>query len=116
MDATNLKFPDNEFDTVVQSFGMCSCDDPVAALKEMQRVCKPGGQILLLEHGQAAYGWLNGILDSHADRHREKWGCQWNKDIEALVKSSGLEIVSYRRMHFGTTHYIVAKPVKPRAS
>jgi methyltransferase OMS1 len=52
----------------------------------MARVCKPEGRILLLEHGRAAREWLNDILDKGAERHLMKWGCQWNRDIEAIVK------------------------------
>ena len=38
MDSSSLKFPDNSFDTVIDTFGLCSFDDPVQVLKEMQRV------------------------------------------------------------------------------
>ena len=44
-DAARLaQFSDDSFDTVVDTFGLCSFDDPVAVLKEMQRVCKPDGK------------------------------------------------------------------------
>ena len=46
-------FPENSFDTVIDTFGLCSYDDPVKVLKEMARVCKPEGKILLLEHGRS---------------------------------------------------------------
>lgn len=53
-DAAKLvQFPDNSFDTVVDTFGLCSFDDPIAVLRELQRVCKPDGKILLLEHGRS---------------------------------------------------------------
>jgi methyltransferase OMS1 len=53
-DAAKLElYPDNSFDTVVDTFGLCSFDDPVKVLKELQRVCKPDGKILLLEHGRS---------------------------------------------------------------
>lgn len=39
-DAEHLRYGDSEFDTVVDTLGLCSCEDPRAVLKEMQRVCK----------------------------------------------------------------------------
>ncbi|CAI5735488.1 unnamed protein product [Hyaloperonospora brassicae] len=111
MAAENLSFPDEQFDTVVDTFGLCSMDDSLQTLREMQRVCKKdGGRILLLEHGQSSYKWLAGILDKFADLHAQKWGCHWNRDILKLVDQAGLEVESMHRFHFGTTYYIVAKP------
>ncbi|ETK75747.1 hypothetical protein F441_18018 [Phytophthora nicotianae CJ01A1] len=115
MSAGELAFPDEQFDTVVDTFGLCSMDDPVRTLQEMQRVCKKdSGRILLLEHGQSSYTWLSGILDKFADLHAQKWGCHWNRDILALVERAGLEVETVHRFHFGTTYYIVAKPQAER--
>ena len=50
MDAEDLQYEDNMFDTVVTSCVYCSVPDPVKGLKEMKRVCKSGGKILMLEH------------------------------------------------------------------
>ena len=50
MDAQSLYFADNSFDTVIGSFVFCSVPLPIKGLKELYRVCKPGGQVLLLEH------------------------------------------------------------------
>jgi ubiquinone/menaquinone biosynthesis C-methylase UbiE len=50
MDVQALYFADNSFDTVVASFVFCSVPMPLKGLKELHRVCKPGGQVLLLEH------------------------------------------------------------------
>jgi len=112
MDSQHLKFADQSFDTVVDTFGLCSLPNPQQALREMQRVCKPGGNVLLLEHGLSSYKWLNDKLHSNAQPHAHKWGCWWNRDIEALVKASGLEVTSSKRYHFGTTYVILAKPGK----
>lgn len=110
MSAAALSFEDGHFDTVVDTFGLCSMDDSVQALKEMQRVCKNGGRILLLEHGQSSYQWLSNVLDKFADLHAQKWGCHWNRDILKLVEQAGLEVEQVHRFHFGTTYFIVAKP------
>ena len=50
MDVQSLDFADNSFDTVIGSFVFCSVPLPLKGLKELYRVCKPGGQVLLLEH------------------------------------------------------------------
>ena len=50
MDVQSLDFADNSFDTVIGSFVFCSVPMPLKGLKELYRVCKPGGQVLLLEH------------------------------------------------------------------
>jgi ubiquinone/menaquinone biosynthesis C-methylase UbiE len=50
MDVQSLCYADNSFDSVVATFVFYSVPMPVKGLKELHRVCKPGGQILLLEH------------------------------------------------------------------
>jgi ubiquinone/menaquinone biosynthesis C-methylase UbiE len=50
MDIQRLYYADNSFDTVVASFVFCSVPQPRKGLKELYRVLKPGGQLLLLEH------------------------------------------------------------------
>jgi demethylmenaquinone methyltransferase/2-methoxy-6-polyprenyl-1,4-benzoquinol methylase len=52
-DVMNLPYPDAQFDIVSISFGIRNVADPVKALKEMARVAKPGGQVMVLEFGQA---------------------------------------------------------------
>ncbi len=50
MDVQSLCYADNSFDTVVATFVFCSVPQPTKGLQELYRVCKPGGQVLLLEH------------------------------------------------------------------
>ena len=50
MDVQSLCYADNSFDTVIASFVFCSVPKPRKGLKELYRVLKPGGQLLLLEH------------------------------------------------------------------
>ncbi|TDH69948.1 hypothetical protein CCR75_007565 [Bremia lactucae] len=117
MSAENLVFNDDQFDTVVDTFGLCSMDDPAHALKEMQRVCKKtSGRILLLEHGQSSFAWLSGILDKFADLHAQKWGCHWNRDIVALLDQAGLEVETMHRFHFGTTCSHLTLPASAEGS
>ncbi|MEO1021068.1 MAG: bifunctional demethylmenaquinone methyltransferase/2-methoxy-6-polyprenyl-1,4-benzoquinol methylase UbiE [Bacteroidota bacterium] len=56
-DAMNLPYEDDRFDIASISFGIRNVDDPVVALKDMARVVKPGGRVVVLEFGQP-----NGLL------------------------------------------------------
>ena len=92
------------YDTIVQTMGLCSLPDPVGTLRHLGTLVDPeNGSILLLEHGRSYYGWLNGILDNLALAHADKHGCWWNRDIRAIVRQSGLEVVKEKRWHLGTT-------------
>lgn len=110
--AEHLPFADNEFDTVVDMFGLCSFEDPVAALGEMSRVCKPNGRILLLEHGRGNWERVNGYLDKWAPRHASSWGCWWNRDVRRMVRTAGLTVISKEEKHFGTSMMYVCAPYK----
>jgi len=116
-DALDLDFPESCFDTVVDTFGLCSYDDPVAVLKEMSRVCRPDGKILLLEHGRSkTWQGLSNYLDKNAERHAKNWGCVWNRDLDEIVEKAGLQMDRLDTWHFGTTYYIVCRPTKESAS
>jgi ubiquinone/menaquinone biosynthesis C-methylase UbiE len=66
MDAQNLVFPDASFDTVLATCVFCTVPDPILGLKEVRRVCRPTGRILLLEHvriDKPVIGPLMDLLD-----------------------------------------------------
>ena len=48
--AEALPFADGEFDTVVSTLVLCTVPDQAAALREIRRVLRPGGQLLFMEH------------------------------------------------------------------
>ncbi|MFB7057490.1 demethylmenaquinone methyltransferase [Streptomyces vinaceus] len=55
-DATKLPFKDDVFDTVTISFGLRNVQDTDAALRELYRVTKPGGQVVICEFSQPTWG------------------------------------------------------------
>jgi len=110
MDAESLEFPDDAFDTVVDSLSLCTFTQPVQALREMARVCKPNGQILLLEHGRSSKESLARWQDRKAGKHAKRFGCNWNRDILGLVGEANLVIVSSKQYCFGVFHAIEIKP------
>ena len=56
-DAMALPYADRSFDGASIAFGIRNVDDPVQCLREMARVVKPGGQVLVLEFGQPGGPW-----------------------------------------------------------
>lgn len=114
VDAAEWMAGRGQFDTVVQSMGLCSTSDPEGLMRSLTQLVKPGGKILLLEHGQSYFGWLNKVLDHSAREHAKTHGCWWNRDIGAIVAGSGMEVLEMKRpwIQAGTTWYIVLQ--KPR--
>jgi ubiquinone/menaquinone biosynthesis C-methylase UbiE len=82
--------PDASFDTVASTFTLCTVRDPAAALAQVRRVLRPGGKLLLVEHGRAddpkVRRWqhrLNGLQMALVG------GCHLDRDIEATVRDAG---------------------------
>ncbi|KAG0307163.1 Methyltransferase-like protein 7B [Dissophora globulifera] len=84
MNAAAIPHPDQSFDTVVDTFGLCSFEDPVKVLKEMKRVLRPGGRLLLIEHGNSHWGFMKDMQAKQLDKHVHKYGCYWNREIGEL--------------------------------
>lgn len=110
MDAQQMIFPDNSFDTVVATCVFCSVPDPVRSLREVRRVCKPEGQIILLEHVRSEHpvlGWLMDVLNPVS---LNLVGSNINRRTVENVKLAGIDIQEVRNMSGKIVKLIVAKP------
>ena len=67
-DVTQLHFRDNEFDIVSISFGIRNVADPIRALQEMARVCRPGGKVMILEFGQMTSPILSTLYTFYSEK------------------------------------------------
>jgi ubiquinone/menaquinone biosynthesis C-methylase UbiE len=63
MDIQDMSFDDDTFDTVVASCVFCSVPDPVQGLREIRRVCRDGGKILMLEHMRSMNKIIGPLMD-----------------------------------------------------
>lgn len=97
-DVTNMSlFPDDSFDTVVDTFSLCVFRDPSAALREMTRVVKPNGKILLLEHNRS-----RGLLGMYQDltafpvKNLGGKGCLYNQDVMKLVLDADMTVYTQK--------------------
>ena len=84
---------DHSMDTVLITFSLCTIPDPLAALREMQRVLKPGGLLLFAEHGLASdvsvRRWQNRI---NPFWKRIAGGCNLNRKMDELISSANFRI------------------------
>lgn len=91
MDAQNLSFPDEYFDTVVTACTLCSIPDPHRALREIHRVLRPGGQLLMFEHVRSRNRILGLALDLMTIWTR--WsGTEMNRDTLQAVQATGFRV------------------------
>ena len=111
MDAERLEFPDGSFDTVVSTLSTCTFPNPVKALQEIKRVCRPNGLILLLEHGHSTLPWLARFQDRNEYQHyQDHAGCRWNQDPLDLVQLAGIKVLKSKRSILGMFHSMEATP------
>lgn len=108
-DAQSLPFGDDTFDTVVSALSTCTIPDYVTTFHEMTRVVRPGGQILLLEHGRSSVGWIARRQDRHIDRVYARSACRNNRDVGAELAEAGLDPVSHVVTHLGAINQITIR-------
>ncbi len=97
MDAEDLTFADNTFDTIVSSCVFCSVHNPVKAFEEMRRVCRNTGSIYLLEHVRTKNKVVGKIMDILNPISFRLYGDNINRRtydnlIEAGFKASQIEV------------------------
>ncbi|MFA5587261.1 MAG: class I SAM-dependent methyltransferase [Mariniphaga sp.] len=91
MDAENMKFDDNSFDTVVTSCVFCSVPDPIQGLKEIRRVCKNGGKIFMLEHVRSHKKIIGPLMDAFNFIPLNIYGANINRETYQNLLNAGFK-------------------------
>jgi phosphatidylethanolamine/phosphatidyl-N-methylethanolamine N-methyltransferase len=89
MDATSMDFGDNEFDKAVATYTISAVPDPVAVLREMRRVVKPGGTLVILNHFRSERR-LSGHLEDLVAPVCTRLGWKSNLAMMPLLEQVGL--------------------------
>ena len=98
MDAENLTFADDSFDYVITTFVLCSIPNPVVALREMRRVCKPDGVVINLEHMRSS-NWMLTLLENILNPLSVFFmGVNLNRRTVENIKKSGLSVVEEKHL------------------
>jgi ubiquinone/menaquinone biosynthesis C-methylase UbiE len=92
MDVQELAFDDGVFDTVITSCVFCSVPDPVKGLKEIRRVCKKNGKILMLEHVRSKKPIIGGFMDFLNPIVVRLVGANINRDTVKNLQWAGLKV------------------------
>ncbi|MGO1653216.1 class I SAM-dependent methyltransferase, partial [Senegalia sp. (in: firmicutes)] len=98
MDAQNMEFPDNTFDTVLTSCVFCSVPDPIKGLEEIRRVCKDNGKIIMLEHMRSENEVVGKFMDIVNFIPLNIWGANINRETIDNLKIAGFkeEYIEYQ--------------------
>ena len=108
----NMPVDDNQADTVLLTYTLCTIPQRLEALAEMRRILKPGGKLLFCEHGLAK--------DRNVQRMQNFWnplwkrvsgGCHLNINIAGIIEESGfkideLECSYFDKPKFATFQYL----------
>lgn len=98
MDAENLTFPDQSFDTVIAMYVASVVPHPERLMSEMRRVCKPGGDILIVNHFTSDGGPLRAV-EFLINPLSKTLGWRPEFDMKALLRTAGVEIKNIRPAH-----------------
>lgn len=110
-----MTFKDNEFDTVVDTFGLEYYLNPRKAIQEMQRVCKDGGLILLMNQGSPDSKILNWYYRFHLPYYLMNYGYFPHRPWDKIIDTTGLEVIQRRKLLNGSVHYQILKNNKSAA-
>lgn len=110
MDVCGLDFADATFDTVATAFTFCSVPRPVVGLRELHRVLKPGGQILMIEHVRSAIGPLGILMDLMTPLFR-RVGPELNRDTVGNVQKAGFRLRRVENVYLDVVKIIEAVKV-----
>lgn len=105
-------FPDRHFDAIVATFLFCVLDDDkqLPALRELERICKPGGEIRLLEYVYSRDPLSRLVMRMWAPWVRWAYGAAFDRDTKRYIPEAGLELVEQSFLHRDILIMLVARP------
>ena len=97
-DVQALEFPDDSFDTVFTSCVFCSVTDPVQGFREINRVLKPGGRGVHLEHVRSCRPVVGKLMDVLNPVVVRMTGANINRDTAQNIRKSGLTLTDEKNL------------------
>ena len=111
VDIHEMPYPEGHFDQVFTSCTFCSVPEPVAALRSLNRVLKPGGRLYMFEHTGSRYFPFKYMMDVMTIITR-KIGPELNRATVDNVKAAGFEVTEVNNLFLDIVKTIKAlKPI-----
>jgi ubiquinone/menaquinone biosynthesis C-methylase UbiE len=111
----SLPFPDAQFDSVVATLVFCSVHDPEHGLREIWRVLKPGGTLLLLEHVRAQGSVTAWVQDALVPLSTRCMGNDhWNRDTLRTILHPGFQTTQVRQLSGGLQPMLLIHARRPQ--
>ncbi len=110
MDVQDLEFEDRSFDTILATFVFCSVPDPVQGLKELHRVVKPRGRLVLLEHMRPSRVWLGLAFDLLNPMVVRMMGANINRRTMDNIRRAGWKVEIEEPLWLDIVRWIEAGP------
>lgn len=112
MDVTATGFPGGHFDYVIATFLFCVLDDEdqLPALRELHRICKPDGEIRLLEYTYSSDPLKRLVMRLWAPWVRLVYGAAFDRHTERYVEAAGLELAEERFLYQDIIKMLVLRP------
>ena len=112
MNVMATDFPGGKFDYVIATFLFCVLDDEdqLPALRELRRVCKPDGEIRLLEYTYSSIPLKRFVMRLWAPWVRLMYGAAFDRHTERYVEAAGLELVDERFVFRDIIKLLVLRP------
>ncbi|MDP6572169.1 MAG: methyltransferase domain-containing protein [Rhodospirillales bacterium] len=111
MDVCRTTFPDNHFDAVVATFLFCVLDEnqQLPALKELSRLCKPDGEIRIIEYAYSRNPVRRLVMRLWAPWVRAIYGAAFDRETERYVPGAGLRLVERRFLYQDIIKLLILK-------
>lgn len=98
MDVENLNFQDNSFNYVITSSVFCSVPDPIKGLKEIRRVLKPDGKLIMIEHVLSKNRFISFLQNLFNGIVRFFTSVNINRDTGKNIIKSGMEVIEDKNL------------------
>lgn len=132
-DAQSIALGDDTVDAVSMAFGIRNVPDRALALREMSRITRPGGRVVILELSEPRGGLMGSLARFHVHQLVPRLGALLSgqreyrylqrsiavfppaEDFAATMNANGLEVLSVEKLTFGVAHLYVATPSRRAA-